>query len=65
MKYMYCHSCMISTCELIGICGIYMAFQRHICYWYIAGNSVITKGCSIYFFICAVMWDLYVDCRAL
>ena len=31
MRYIYLHSCFISADELIGICGIDVAFERHIC----------------------------------
>ena len=31
------HHCLISVHKLIGIPGIYEAFEGHICYWYIYG----------------------------
>ena len=55
--HIYWCSCLISIYECIGICGISMAFERHICYWPICGNSMVNKSCSLLF------WDVGSICR--
>ena len=48
--YIWIQVFLISACEVLGICGIYLAFEGHICYWYIYGNSVVIE-----------MWGLHVE----
>ena len=47
--------------ELIGIFGMYVALEKHICWWHIYDNSMVIKSCSFFGLVCAVMWGLYVD----
>ena len=63
MRFIYWHICLISTCELIGICDMQMAFEGHICCWHICDSSIVNKSCSVFFvlLICAVMWGLCID----
>ena len=42
----YGHSHLICAHEIIGTCGMYMAFQGHICCWYIYGYSIVNKSFS-------------------
>ena len=55
--------CLISTHDAIGICGIYVTFEGHVCCWHIYGNSMVNKSLLFCFvlLVCAVMWGLYVD----
>ena len=43
MRYINQHSCLIPTLEQIGICDICVAFERHICCWYIYAYNIINK----------------------
>ena len=65
MRYIYLYSCLIGTHELFGICGISVAFEGNICYWYIYDYSLGYKSYSLvgFFFLllCAVMWGQHVD----
>ena len=38
--HIYWHSCPICAHELIGTCGLYVAFEGHISFWYMQGNNV-------------------------
>ena len=40
-EYIYRHSCLIYAHEVIGICGIYIAFEGHISCWHIHGYSIV------------------------
>ena len=55
MKYINQQSCLVSTQEQIGICDIYVAFERHICCWHIYAHSIINKVEGIFFllFMCS------------
>ena len=63
MRYIYSHSCLISDCEVIGICGIYVTFEGHICCWQMYAYNMINKVAVHCFVlpICAVLWGLHVD----
>ena len=41
MRYTYYYSCLIAAHEVIGLCGIFVTFERHICYWHMYGNNVV------------------------
>ena len=63
MRYMYRPSCPICMQEVIGICGIDMAFEEHISYWHIYGYSMVNEKWSILLFwlVYAVMWGLHIE----
>ena len=48
--------------KVIGICGIYMAFEGHICCRHIYGYEMLNKVvvCCYFLLVCAVMWGLHV-----
>ena len=50
MGHIYLQSCLIILHELICIVGIYVPFEGHICCWYIYGNTIVNKCCSLLFF---------------
>ena len=35
--------------ELIGICGIYVTFEGHICYQHICDNRMVNENCTFLF----------------
>ena len=57
------HSCLISAHEEVGICSVYVAFEGHICCWYIYSYSMINKVAVHGFVshICAIMCSLHID----
>ena len=34
MRNIYWHNCLICACKVTGICVICMAFEGHLCFWY-------------------------------
>ena len=61
MRQMYEYCCLLGAHELICMCGIYVAFEGHICFWQIYGNSMVNMKLRfvIFLHIYELMWGLY------
>ena len=63
VRFIYLEHYLISVHEVVDICGIYLTFEGHVCWWHIYGNSMVIKSCNLLYFWLehVVIWDLYVD----